>query len=298
MEIVSPPESGLIRAEQRDFVFRIKPRSRPDCLTQPIQRCDLRSGFWRLHGKVSRGIRPSPALSGEPGRAIRTMPTVSSPSRDPVLDVTVFWVRHRTELLAALIVALLAAGAFAGYRVYSEHRNSAAAELLAQAKSIPDYQRVIDRYPGTPASASSYLLLAETQGNKKNYKEANTTLQIFIDKFPQHDLVSTARMAMAGNFESMGKTNEALSTLQRIVANYPKSFNAPLALLSQVHLLKEKGQIEEARRVCENFLTQYRDSYLAGEASRQLRMLRPSSEVKPLPSPGEVLPSNPPPVKP
>jgi TolA-binding protein len=232
------------------------------------------------------------------------MPTVSPPSRDVAVDVTVFWVRHRTELLAALIVLLLGAGAFAGYRFYSEHRKSAAAKLLAQAQSIPDYQRVIDQYSGTPACASSYLLLAETQRNKQNYKEANTTLQIFIDRFPQHDLVSTARMAMAANFEAMGKPNEALSTLQRVVSNYPKSFNAPLALLSQVHLLKEKGQMAEARRVCENFLTQYRDSYLAGEASRQLRMLKPeatqpaSTTPQPSVAPTIALPPNPTPGKP
>jgi predicted negative regulator of RcsB-dependent stress response len=237
------------------------------------------------------------------------MPTVSSPSRDAALDATVFWLRYKTELIAALIIALIATAGFAGYRFYNDHRNSAAAELLSGARTIPEYQRVIERYPGTPASASAYLLLAELQRSKKNFADANTTLQTFIDKFPQHELASTARMAMAANFESMGKADEALSTLQRLVANYPKSFNAPLALISQVHLLKAKGRIEEARRVCETFLTQYRDSYLAGEASRQLRMLRPGSEAKASPAtrvvspstsvaPTPTLPPNPPPTKP
>ena len=135
----------------------------------------------------------------------------------------------------------------------------------------------------TPASASAYLLLAESQRARKNFSEANATLQTFLDKFPQHELASTARLAMAANFESMGKLDEALSTLQRLVANYPKSFIAPLAMLSQVHLLKAKGQIADARRVCENMLTQYRESYLAGEASRQLRLLRPKGEAQSLP---------------
>jgi predicted negative regulator of RcsB-dependent stress response len=245
------------------------------------------------------------------GRQTIIMPTVPPPSRDATLDASIFWLRYKTELIAGLIIVLIVTAGFAGYRFYNDHRNSAASELLAGAKTIPDYQQLIDRYPGTSASASAYLLLAETQRNKKNFKEANATLQTFIDKFPQHELAGTARMAMAANFESMGKPDDALSTLQRLVANYPKSFNAPLALISQVHLLKAKGQIEEARRVCESCLTQYRDSPLAGEASRQLRQLRGGGapKISPLPSnmpaaipkvsaaPSPAPPSNPAPVK-
>ena len=239
------------------------------------------------------------------------MPTVPLPTRDATLDPGVFWFRHKTELIAALLVILAGVAAFAGYRIYNDHRAAAAAEMLAQAKTIPAYQQVIERYPGTPASASAYLFLAESQRAGKNFTEANTTLQTFLDKFPQHELASTARLAMAANFESMGKLDEALSTLQRLVANYPKNFNVPIALISEVHLLKAKGQTEEARRVCENFLTQYRDSYLAGEASRQLRLLRPKSEAKSSPPgaaavavpessavPSPALPPNPPPRKP
>jgi predicted negative regulator of RcsB-dependent stress response len=238
------------------------------------------------------------------------MPTVPPPSRGTTLDPAVFWFRYKTELLIALLVLLLGLAGFIGYRVYTDHRDRAAAELLAEAKTIPEYQAVIDRYAATPASASAYLLLAESQRAKKNFKEANATLQTFLDKFPQHELASTARLAMAMNLDSMGKSDEALSTLQRLVANYPKSFVAPLAMLSQVHLMKAKGQIAEARRVCENLLTQYRESYLASEASRQLRLLRPKGEeakpsppraaIVPQPSavPTATLPPNPAPKKP
>ena len=240
------------------------------------------------------------------------MPTVPPPSRDAALDPAVFWFRHKTELLAALLVLVIGGAGFVGYRVYADHRDSAAAEFLAKAKTATEYRQVIDRYPGTPAGASAYLFLADSYRAQKDFNQANATLQTFLDKFPEHELAGTARMGMAANFESMGKPDEALSTLQRLVANNPKSFVAPLALLSQVHLLKAKGKIEEARRVCENFLTQYRESYLAGEASRELRLLRPTSEAKPSPptsaspvampnasaAPTAALPPNPAPKKP
>jgi TolA-binding protein len=212
------------------------------------------------------------------------MPTVPPPSRDATVDPVIFWFRYKTELLIGLIIVVLAGAGFLGYRLYIDHRESAAAEELSAAHSISEYQRVIEKYPGTPASASAYLLLAKEQSAKKNFKEANATLQTFIEKFPQHELISTARVSMAANLEAIGKSDEALSILQKLTASDPGNFIAPMALLSQVHLLKAKGKITEARQLCENFLTRYRESPLAGEASRQLRLLKPPSETNPSPA--------------
>jgi len=236
------------------------------------------------------------------------MPTVTTPSRDSGLDAAAFWFRHRNELLAGLIVVLLAAVGFIGYRLYDQRRTAAVSEMLATAKTIADYRRIVDQYPQSQVSASAYLLLAAAQRSEKKFDEANATLQAFISRFPQHELVSTAHLAMAANSESMGKPTEALLTLQRLVSTYSQSFNAPFAMMEEVRLLKAQNQIDEARRVCENLLTQYRDSYLAGEAARQLRLMRPKESAMPTPSvsppvgsatPGTSSPPNPaPPPKP
>jgi TolA-binding protein len=216
------------------------------------------------------------------------MPTATTPSQDTTFDASAFWIRHRSELLAGLIVLAMAAAGFAGYRLYNQRQAAAASKMLGGAKSIADYQRVIDEYPESRAGASAYLLLAVAQRDQKKFKEANATLQAFIDKFPQHELVSTAHLAMAANIESMGKPGEALVILQRLVANYPTSFIAPMAMIEEVRLLKANNQIDEARRVAENFLTQYRDSYLAGEASRQLRLMRPKEPIALSPTPTDT----------
>jgi predicted negative regulator of RcsB-dependent stress response len=209
------------------------------------------------------------------------MPTAPIVTRDAKVEAQVFWLRFRKEITALLLIAILAMIGFAGYRLYSERRNEAAASLLSAAKNALDYQQLITRYPNTPAGASAYLLLAEAQRKDKKFTGANAILQTFIDKNPQHELVSTARMAMATNFESMGKSDDALSIYQQIAAGFPKSYIAPFALLAQVEILKTKGRIDEARRVCENIMTQYRESILAGEANRQLRLLKPASAGQP-----------------
>jgi TolA-binding protein len=209
------------------------------------------------------------------------MPTVLPPSRDAALEARVFWIRFQKEIAAIVIVALLGLIGYAGYRFYSERRNTAAAGLLASAKNAQDYQQVIAQYPRTPAEASAYILLAETQRKEKKFADSNATLQAFVSKYPEHELVATAQMAMAANLESLGRGDEALSKYQQIVASYPKNYIAPFALLAQVELLKTKGRTDEARRACEAIMTNYRESMVVGEASRQLRSLRPAGGIQP-----------------
>lgn len=237
----------------------------------------LSTPFSRLRAQLSRGITPSVAL---PNRAdasrIPNMPTLSS--ADPVLETQVFWDRHKREVFAALLIALLAVAAWGGYRLYSDRRDATAANLLTAAKTAADFQKVIALYPGTAAGGSAYLFLAEEQRKEKKFNEADVTLQSFVDKNPKHQLKGTARMAMAANLESLGKRDEALTVYQRLAADDPQGFIAPIAMIAEVHILQEKNQVEEARRVCETILTKYRDSLVASEATRQLRLLKGGDE--------------------
>src|SRR5262245_38799366 len=112
------------------------------------------------------------------------MSTISS--TDAVLDTQFFWYRHRKEIVVLFILLLLGGAAWGGYRFYVEHREETAATALAAAKTVPDFQKVIAQFPGTPACASAYLFLADEQKKEKKFAEANVTLQSFIDKYPQH----------------------------------------------------------------------------------------------------------------
>lgn len=209
------------------------------------------------------------------------MPATVTPATDATVEASVFWMRHRRNVIAGVAIVLLAAIGGGGYWFYRERRNAAAAEMLGSAKTAADYQKVIAQYPGTAAYATALLLLAEQQRSDGKFAEANTILQRFVAENAKHELVSTAWMAIGANLESLGKMDDALATYQRLATSDPHSFNAPLALLAQVRLLKEKKQADEARKVCETILTQYRDSFAAGEASRQLRLLKPPAPATP-----------------
>ncbi len=202
------------------------------------------------------------------------MPTVSTPTPDPLLETQMFWARHKTAIVGGLLAVILGIAAYGAYRLYTGQRNNAAARMLAEAKGPADYEKVIEEYPRATAAPSAYLLLASAQRKEQKLAEANATLQRFLYKSPKHELVTVAKMAMAANVEAMGKPDEALDMYRRLAADYPRSFNAPLALLATVPLLKAKGDVEGARRVCETVLTQYRESYAATEATRHLRTLK------------------------
>jgi predicted negative regulator of RcsB-dependent stress response len=209
------------------------------------------------------------------------MPTLSS--ADTVLETQVFWYRHKKEVFAILILALLTVAGWGAYRLYSERRDTTAANVLAAAKTATDFQKIIAQFPGTPAAGSAYLFLAEEQRKEKKFSEANATLQAFVDKYPKHELKGTARMAMAGNLESLGRLDEALAIYQRLVTDDPESFIAPAALMAEVPILKAKNQVEEARHACETILTKYRDRFFSSEAQAQLRLLKPPAPEAPPP---------------
>ena len=211
-----------------------------------------------------------------------TAPTPSqTPIGDPVLETQLFWDRYKTAILASAAVLILALAAYGGYRLYEARQDAAAAAMLAGAQDAANFQKIIDEYPGSDAAPAAYLLLAGKYRDEQKYAEANSTLQKFIDKHAKHQLVTTAKMALAANLESLRKVDEALDVYRRVAAENPTSFNAPLALLAQVPLLKGKGQVDEARRVCETILSQYRESAAAGEATRQLRLLKPATPPTP-----------------
>ncbi len=198
--------------------------------------------------------------------------------------MSVFWYHHRREIAIGFVILLLAAAGWGVFRFYSTKRDNDAAAQLATANTADDFKKIISQFGGTAAGGSAYVMLGGKQRSEGQFAESNKSLQEFIEKDPKNELVPSAKITMAANLESLKKTDEALSLYQQIAATYPRSFTAPLALISQVPLLKEKNQSEAARRACETIVSQYPDSFWAGEATRELRTLKPAIAATPPPT--------------
>ncbi len=213
-----------------------------------------------------------------------TSPSSPTPTTDPILETQVFLGRYKGPILIGLLLVIFGAAGYGAFRLYTTHQEAKAAALLAEAKTPPDYEKVIAQYPGAGAAVSAYLLLATEQREKKQYAEANATLEKFIKAHPQHEFVATAKMATAANLDAMGKADAALEMYRQIAASHGQSYNAPLALLAQAQILKAQEKDEEARRVCETIMTQYRESYAAMEATQILKELKPAVVATPVPA--------------
>ncbi len=76
------------------------------------------------------------------------MATVSQITADPALETHLLWDQYKTTIIAVVVVLVLGGLGYAGFQLYTARRAADASALLAAAKSAPDYQQVIDRYPG------------------------------------------------------------------------------------------------------------------------------------------------------
>src|SRR5438094_8192905 len=101
------------------------------------------------------------------------MPTAPPPSRDVAIETLVFWERFKKQIAVALLIVLLAAVAFTGYRFYSDRRAATASALLASEKTAQEYQRKFEVYPGTPAAAAAYLLPTASNKTVKKFLAAH-----------------------------------------------------------------------------------------------------------------------------
>src|SRR5689334_11397500 len=85
----------------------------------------------------------------------RPMATTQTVSRDPALEAHVFWFTYRREILMGLIFLVAAGLVYAGYWMYTERRDRAAATLLSTSHDVAGYQQVISQYESTPAGTTA-----------------------------------------------------------------------------------------------------------------------------------------------
>ena len=225
--------------------------------------------------------RFSPNDPGGPGTPIQGPPLL--------LEGAAIWERYKwpvVGLVSLLILAIL------GSELYqnSQHRRAeAASAALDGSKTISEYQKVIDQYPGTLAAANAYLLLAREKIDAKDYAGAGDTWQTFVQKFPKHPQVSAALLGRGDALMAQGKFDEARAAYQQVSSAHSTDYTAPLALMAEATLLKSQRKIEDARRVYENLVTAYSNSDVAAQAKEELRYLNALPPVNaPAPTPVPV----------
>ena len=117
---------------------------------------------------------------------------------DAALEREVFWERYKTEVMAVLIVALLAVAGYGGYRFYSERRANAAAGPALRRQNGRGFSEGHQRNTRL-ARGRVRLSVARRCSEEPRKSSAKRTppSRHSSDKYPKHELAGTARLAMA-----------------------------------------------------------------------------------------------------
>lgn len=222
------------------------------------------------------------------GAALSTAPFERPPVEPPalLLAAPVFWEKYKALILGALALVLLGLVGSVIYGSLHARKLAAASAALGAAKTPEEFSKVSADYPGTPAGANAWLLLARAQREKGDPKGAEASLRTFLEKYPQNSLAGGALLALAGDLQARGDRDGALGLFQQAADRYPKSYSAALALLGRAELLRVMGKTDEAKRTYENLIATFPNSIAAQQAQGSLRFLRaPVSAVPAAPTP-------------
>ena len=227
----------------------------------------------------------SPNDPGGPGTPIQGPPLL--------LESAAVWERYKWPIVGAVVLLILALLGSELYRNNQLRRAQEASAALDGSKTIGEYQKVIDQYPGTLAAANAYLLMASDKADTKDYAGAAETWQTFTQKFPKHPQVAAALLARGNALAAQGKIDEARAAYQQVTSAHSTDYTAPLAFLEEATLLKSQRKLEDARRVYENVVASYGNSIEANQARQELTYLNSLPPLNapaptPVPAPAPV----------
>jgi TolA-binding protein len=219
------------------------------------------------------------------------------PIDDPNLKWELFWEKHKTAILGAIVLLIVAALAASAWLVYFNAQRHAAQKLLAEATDIAAFQAVVDKYPKSQAAADSLLRIAAAEREAGDLTKSTAAFQAFLDRFPDHTLAGGALLGIGQNQDATGDSDSAIASYQLVVTRYPQSYAAPFAAYSEAEILLRRFQRDEARRSYNMIVSQFPQSLAARMASSQLSrignnqappspaaILQPATTAEPVPA--------------
>jgi len=210
----------------------------------------------------------------------KPLPLAPVPSSDPQiiaansdLAVDFFFEEHKRKILAAIVIALIALGAWVFYQ-YSESRSrEEQASAFQSAKTADDLKAIIGRYPGTVVAGNAQLLLAGRMRDENKLDEALKVLGDFTQTAASHPLIAQGWLSYAGTLELKGDIAKATQSYANIAGQFGSTEAAPAALSAQARLVKKAGDTKKAREIYENVVQRFPASIWSQEAQQEIGKL-------------------------
>jgi predicted negative regulator of RcsB-dependent stress response len=198
-----------------------------------------------------------------------TMQTTDAPT-DFIYQLWPWLEANKVRLAVVGAAIIIVAGVY--YFVTSQHeqREIAAGEALTQALIEPSRTlaesanaliKVAESYTGTEAAKRATLQAGASFFAARQYTEAQTQFQKFLDGGGSGPLAATAELGLGASLEAQGKLDPAVTAYQRVISSYPGT-------VSDLPAYCGLGRIAEAQGHLQDALNDYTDAlHIGGQAS-------------------------------
>ncbi len=140
------------------------------------------------------------------------------------LEIIKAWLRrHGNKLAAALLVAAIAGGAFAGYQRYEHKQDEKASMLYAELTKMKDEKdvkkirlaasNIMENFGKTPYAARAALYAAARDFDSGEMDDARIQLQWVLDHSQEPELKDVARLRLARVLFDQKKYGDAVAAL-------------------------------------------------------------------------------------
>ena len=192
-------------------------------------------------------------------------------------------------------ISFLIAGGVIAYIVITGLRDAekvTAGDELYSAADIAALRDVMDGYPGTPASGSAAVLIADSQWRDGRREDSIATLKAFVDEKPDHPARGAALLSLGSRLVAQGQADEGRGHLETVANDTDNKHIAPFALLTLGDLEKKAGNDEAAEAYYKRAAEDFPDNSLAVRSLANARIsmigVAAPAKVAPAPEPEDV----------
>jgi len=194
--------------------------------------------------------------------------------------------------VAIVVGAAIAVGAFVGFSVWKNNKESqqaTALTLLANSQTVPQFQEIINNYGDTLAAPMATLSLAAAYYDQGQYDLARHTFIQFQTTYADHDMLPVADLGVAQSFEATGNLSDAIAGYESFLGRYPKHYLAPTAVFGKARALESQGKFDESRAVYEDFIAANPESRWTGRAETGLEFVKKQQRAMAMPKAPAVM---------
>lgn len=189
------------------------------------------------------------------------------------LEGSFFWERYKLWIIAVIFAGLVAAIFYTYIRVTKASLNTKAQAFFDAQQTTEDLQKVVDQYPGTPASAQALIFIGGKHYFDQEWDKAINAYNKFLQSFPKHDFASNALMGLGAVYEAKGELDMALAQYKKVYEQYPQSYRAAEARLAVGQVYERKGMKAQAKQAYESVPAAHPQSVWRNFAVEQAKRL-------------------------